>query len=677
MFEKFREVVQAQVALMLQGQTLYLTDIDKDKLYDLYLASFPPGTNNLRVERSEHDCSACKNFIRGFGGVVQIVDNALVSVWDLAGLDSTYAPVAAALSEYVKSAPISGQFIHSEPKISTPSNVVLLADGSTQTWTHLYADLPSRLVVSRGQSVGAATGEMRDRKNVFMRACNELTEDSIETVLDLISQNSLYRGEESKGLLTSFLEVHKAFANLAPEVRDVYCWDMAAKLSPTLAKIRNSSIGTLLIDISEGVELDDAVRKFESVVAPSNYKRPKAVFSKRMLEDAEKTVTELGLIDSLSRRFATIEDVKVQNVLFANTDILRKQSDTGVFAQMAEAIPANPRQFSGVEEVSIDKFVAEILPRLTSIEVLLENRHAGNLVSVIAPANSEAPSMFKWGNAYSWAYAGNIADSMKERVKAAGGAVDGVLRFSIQWNEDCDNRNDFDAHCIEPNGAHIYYGDKRPFGATGSLDVDVIDPDRKVAVENITWPRRQVMRDGIYKLQVNLYTDRGGQSGFRSEVEFDGQIHSFDCVTPMSSGSTATVAEVAFSQSDGFRIVKSLDSSVSSKSLWGKQTNQFYPVSSMMLSPNYWDEQQGNGNKHFFFLIDGLVNEETPNGFFNEFLNNDLMPHKRVFEALGGRMKVSSADPKQLSGVGFSSTQRNSVICKIAGHTQRIIKITF
>jgi hypothetical protein len=677
MFEKFREVVQAQVAQMLQSQTLYLTDIDKDKLYDLYLASFPPGTNNLRVERSEHDCSACKSFIRGFGGVVQIVDNALVSVWDLVGLDSTYAPVAAALSEYVKSSPIAGQFIHSEPKISAPSNIALLADGSTQTWAHLYAELPLRLVANRGQSVGAATGDMRDRKNVFMRACNELTEDSIETVLDLISQNSLYRGEESKSLLTSFLVAHKAFANLQPEKRDVYCWDVAAKLSPALTKIRNSSIGTLLIDLSEGVDLDEAVRKFEAVVAPANYKRPKAVFSKRMLEDAEKTVTELGLVNSLPRRFATIEDVKVQNVLFANTDILRKQTDTGVFAQMAEAIPANPRQYSGVEEVSIDKFVAEILPRLTSIDVLLENRHAGNLVSVIAPAVSDAPSMFKWANAYSWAYSGNITDSMKEQVKAAGGAVDGVLRFSIQWNEDFDNQNDFDAHCIEPNGSRIYYGNKRPSGASGSLDVDIIEPGRKVAVENITWPRRETMQDGIYKLQVNLFMDLGGQSGFRSEVEFDGQIHSFDYSTPMRSGSTITVAEVSYSRINGFSIAKSLDSSASSRSLWGKQTNQFYPVSSMMLSPNYWDEQQSNGNKHFFFLMGGLINEETPNGFFNEFLNNDLMPHKRVFEALGGRMKVSSSDPKQLSGVGFSSTQRNSVTCKIVGHTQRIIKITF
>jgi hypothetical protein len=47
-----------------------------------------------------------------------------------------------------------------------------------------------------------------------------------------------------------------------------------------------------------------------------------------------------------------------------------------------------------------------------------------------------------------------------------------------------------------------------------------------------------------------------------------------------------------------------------------------------------------------------------------------------VFEALGGMMRVHDTDD-QLSGIGFSSTQRNSVIAKIAGVVSRAVKIIF
>jgi hypothetical protein len=680
-FKGFREVVQKQVGRLLDRSALFVTAVDRDKLYELYLSSFPAGTNNLYIERTEHDCSACKQFIRTFGGVVAIEANKLVSVWDVEGLDSTYAPVAAALSAYVKSTAIADQFMHAEPNIGIASNVAQLKNGDLHTWTHLYAKLPSRFLVSRGCSVGSAIGEMRDRKNVFMRSLTELTADSVETVLDLISQRSLYRGEEFKPLLTSFLENHQLFSGLPVDERDIFCWDAAAKLSPSVTKIRNTAIGTLLVDLSEGLNLDAAVRKFQDViVAPDKYKRAKADYSERMVEDAQNKIIELGFLDSLPRRFATVEDVETKNILFANIDVMRQVAEPNVFEQMRNSIPAKPRQFHGVEEVSIDKFISETLPRLTNLEIFLENRHASNLVSVIAPVNTKAPSMFKWGNGFSLAYSGNVADSMKQRVKAEGGNIDGVLRFSIQWNENGDNQNDFDAHCLEPDGNLIYYPKARQIQhSSGVLDVDIIHPESKVAVENITWSDLSRMPEGIYSKMVNTYSDRGGTSGFRAEIEFDGEIHSFDYSKATRTSETIEVAKVIFSKANGFSIQRSLDSSisVSSKTLWGKPTNQFHPVSVMMLSPNYWDEKEGSGNKHFLFLLDGCINDESPNGFFNEFLRNDLMAHRQVFEALGSKMKVTSDNPKQLSGLGFSSTLRNSVIARITGHVQRTIKITF
>jgi hypothetical protein len=91
-----------------------------------------------------------------------------------------------------------------------------------------------------------------------------------------------------------------------------------------------------------------------------------------------------------------------------------------------------------------------------------------------------------------------------------------------------------------------------------------------------------------------------------------------------------------------------------------------------MLSPNYWDEKQGIGNKHYFFILSGCKNETSPNGFYNEYLKEDFMKHNKVFEALGSKMKVENSDT-QLSGVGFSSTKQDYVIAKIDGKVTKII----
>ena len=673
-FSKFKEAMQLQFESMINGQDkLFVTDVEKNVIWETYLESFPEGTNGIYKERREYDCNSCKQFFRPCGNIVTIKDNELVSIWDIEGLEYPFDVVAEKLSKLVKSAPVKNVFVTKFAKLGIDKNHQELEDGTVHTWEHLYFKLPKSYVNKSSDSIEAIQGYHRDSKNVFKRSMEELTTDAGLTVLELIDQGSLYRGEEFKEVIKEFVNYKMGYANLIPSVCDNWCWVNSSDL--TVARIRNTAIGTLLIDLSEGIDLDVAVTKFEKVMAPTNYKRPKAIFTKRMIEEAEKKIQELGLSGSLGRKFAVLEDITVNNVLFVNRDA-KKKLNGSVFDDLKEEVSENPKKFNKVEEVSIEDFINNILPTTTSIELMTEYKHIGNLMSLIAPQDKTAASMLKWSNNFSWAYNGDITDSMKQNVQKAGGNIDGVLRFSIQWNDGDDNQNDFDAHCKEPDGNKIFYGRKSNRLTSGSLDVDIINPGSKVAVENITWTDKDRMEEGRYKFFVRNYSHCGGTTGFTAEIEYNGQIYSYEYPKELRNQEDVYVAEIEFSKENGIKFISSLDSSVSSKEVWGINTNKFSKVSVCMFSPNYWDNQKGIGNKHYFFFMEGCKNESTPRGFFNEFLNGNLTDHRKVFEALGSKMRVEPSE-SQLSGLGFSSTQRNSIIAKVEGSFSRVIKINF
>ena len=102
---------------------------------------------------------------------------------------------------------------------------------------------------------------------VFERSLSELKLSAVETVIELIEDNNLYRGEEFLKTLQEFRRTMLEADNLSPEVRTNYCW---FNFKSPIAKIRNTAMGTLLIDLSNGVDLERAVKSYENIMAPSN-----------------------------------------------------------------------------------------------------------------------------------------------------------------------------------------------------------------------------------------------------------------------------------------------------------------------------------------------------------------------------------------------------------------------
>lgn len=197
-----------------------------------------------------------------------------------------------------------------------------------------------------------------------------------------------------------------------------------------------------------------------------------------------------------------------------------------------------------------------------------------------------------------------------------------------------------------------------------------------------------VDKDALWDCYLNSFPEEERQShncnscresvdtGFTLEIEYNGEVRQFVYDKPVKHKENVMVAEITYSKSKGIQIRELIPStSNSSIGIWNIDTNKFHKVTVMMLSPNYWDEQ-GIGNKHYFFMLDDCKNPEPVRGFFNEYLNSELTPHRKVFEVLADKMKTPYQE-HQLSGLGFSSTMRNSVIVKVDGTFSRTLKVNF
>lgn len=668
-FIKFRDAVNKQMDKMLSStdsSKVFRADASKDELWDTYINSFPEGTNPIFKERTEHDCNCCKSFIRSVGSMVVVGDNGtLSSIWDVS-VDDDYQVVTDALSKLVKSKKIRSIFLSDEAQIG--AETTLSHDITLKEWSHFHYSLPDTLVDK--YNLASRVGAVSTNKSVLKSSLSIISASAIETVEELIAQNSLYRGEEHLKAIKAFKKAEQRYSKVNTSKADTLLWVMATELGE-LCRFKNTVIGTLLVDISEGIDLEVAVKKFEVKVAPSNYKRTSAVITQGMIKRAEEKFKELGFEGAEQRRYAVLDDITINNVIYADKSV---KAFKGVFDSLSDDVTPKLPKLDSIKEVTVQEFIDNVLPKANDVEIMFDNKHTSNLVSLIASVNEDAKNMFKWGNKFSWSYNGEVTDSIKERVKAAGGSVEGFMRASLSWF----NYDDLDLSIIEPKGK-ICFRNKRSSTTGGVLDVDENAGAGKTRepVENIIYKDPARIKDGIYEVIVHNYAKRENRGGgFELQFEFDNKEYLFSYDKNVRDNQKISVLKFEVKNGE-LTIIKSLPSTSSTKSVneWGIDTSKFHKVTSIMNSPNHWDGEE-TGNKHVFFMLDGCNNPDKARGFYNEFLSNDLTEHRKVFEVLGSKLKTEEST-NQLSGLGFSTTKRDSVICKVSGNFERFIKINF
>lgn len=89
-----------------------------------------------------------------------------------------------------------------------------------------FLELPDKFVDTSYRSLGSIKSDFRDTKNVFKRSLDEFDMDSIDVVLELITSNTLYKGEEWKSALTEFRKYKEKYDKLVTEKGNLYKKDV-------------------------------------------------------------------------------------------------------------------------------------------------------------------------------------------------------------------------------------------------------------------------------------------------------------------------------------------------------------------------------------------------------------------------------------------------------------------
>lgn len=639
MFTAFSKEVDKRFKEMSDGE-LYTVEVAD--IFDKYLAAFPKGSDPIFRTRTEHDCQCCKQFVRNIGKIVAIKNGKIVSIWGGLKLPSPYQEVADKMHEIICAAPITSVYRTQEKKYGTLYNY----DKEThQRHDHFFVELSTKRSVSNPDKI---RGELNTTFGVFKRGLNEIKETDIETVLDLIKENALYKGAEFKESIVGFKELIKAYKKSGKS--DLFVWE---NLNNKYARFRNTAIGSLFTDLYDGFDVETSVKSYEQKVAPLNYKRTTSIITQKMVEDATQTLTDLGLGGAIYRRYAKLSDVSVNDVLFVDNSAKSKMKD-GIAALLESSVKKSTPDVKNAIPVKIDDFINDVLPKAKSVEAFVENRHVGNFVSLTGGDGKER--LFKWNNNFAWSYDGDVTDSVKQRVKAAGGNIHADIRVSLGWF----NFDDLDLHAHTSTNRHIYYGNK-----LNILDVDM-NAGRGVSrnpVENLAFNQ---FGNGVIKVSVHQFSQREPHDvGFTIEVESGGILKQYSYSKVVRGYVECFDLIVKNSKVIEVKPTVNIVEGNSSQDKWGVKTESLIPVTSIMYSPNHWGDQKV-GAKHVIFALENCKNPEPTRGIYNEFLRPEFEKHRKVLEVLGSKTKCKYSE-EQVSGVGFTAARGDTVTVVVDG----------
>lgn len=375
-----RESFEKAVA---NNEPLFTTDVSN--LYDRFLLGLP-------VEARQHyNCNACRRFVDTYGGLVTIDSKGMIEpvMWNADFPDFFNVAVALVYAEIISKARVTGVFVTSEKRLGV---------ARTGIWSHMCVDVPENILhTSRLDTAYQAACKKNEDFKMLQYAYNKYSTRTVMTAVNLLRSESLYRGEKTLGVAEWFLVVKEQANELHDRFRTNYLWLKAATAPSGFCHVSSSMIGTFLDDIHEGYELDTVKARFNAKMNPLKYQRPQVAPGRANVARAEEIIKKLNMQTSLVRRFARIEEVKLEWSQAIDSAIA---TTSGVFAGIKTKDDEKKELFDrklqpDATTMTWEKFRRTVLPHAMKIEMYVSD-FKSNFAALVGPADYYAPPIIVW-----------------------------------------------------------------------------------------------------------------------------------------------------------------------------------------------------------------------------------------------------------------------------------------
>lgn len=382
--QEYDRLLERMLTSFPADEPVFTTNVDPDSIWKLYLDTFP------EAERQYHNCSACRQFIQNWGGLVTIsreTGEATPIFWQDEESER-YGAVFRALAAYVRRIPVGGVFLTRDPH---------LGRALTGPWRHFSALVPSshRFSSNVVDAHQAAAAKGQDFQTV-LRALDDFPVEVLDKALPVLESGGVPGAHKVLGAARWLADLaRRREAAKGYHTRRNLVWRAVALAPAGYCHPRSSLLGTVLDDVKAGKSFAAIRQGYAKKVAGDRYQRPVAAPTAGQIQAAEALFEKLGLAPALERRLARFGEVKL---LWRPTVAdPQPQGRPGLFGHLTPKgeEPADRTPIS-VPPVAITwvKFEREVLPRARELEI--QAPPIGSYVALTTAVHADAPPILQW-----------------------------------------------------------------------------------------------------------------------------------------------------------------------------------------------------------------------------------------------------------------------------------------